>query len=170
MENVEDALRMAPNWPYTTLRDFDCGGLTFRTRSFWFYGIAPVVEPHKRQGKPVYSVLASSWMTRNTAEEFEGGMHVHSNLPAEEAARLQGFPGLHKQIMDAQPSSGSTKPYTIGLSKRSREILAIHMLGNGIPRAMGEYIAKHVKRQVLRRDDWDRVDMPPYPLFMQAGK
>lgn len=160
MENVKGVVdeKAGPAWPYTLVRDFDCGGLTNRIRAFWFYGIAPVLEPTPRRGEVEHTVMASSWKKRST-DNFP----AHEYLKAEDAERFQGFPGLGQSIMNAQPSFGAKS----GLSASSRNILAVHMLGNGVPRAMGEYIARHVKRQVMQQDDWGRVDLPPYPLFMQ---
>lgn len=162
MENVRGVIheKAGPNWPYTVVRDFDCGGLTHRIRAFWFYGIAPAVEPLPRRGEIEHSVLATSWKKRST-DNFP----AHEYLKAEEAERLQGFPGLGQAIMNAQPSYGGNS----GLSATSRNILAVQMLGNGVPRAMGEYIARHVKRQVMKHDEWDHADLPPYPLFKLAN-
>lgn len=163
MENVEGAIPAGPDWPYTILEDFDCGGATGRKRPFWFYGIAPVAEPPHRKGEREYTVLATSWNQKDADGYVFGG---HSKLDASEAARLQGYPGLGERIAFAQPSNGGKA----GLGGNARRILAVHMLGNGVPRAMGEYVARHVKRQVQKRDEWGRTDMPPYPLFMAAGK
>jgi DNA (cytosine-5)-methyltransferase 1 len=168
MENVPavlDEAGAAPKWPYTILRDYDCGGLTNRTRAFWFHGVAPVLEPAPRRGEVGIDIertlLATSWKSKSTPN-FPKLEYVQGT----QAAELQGFPGLAEKIMNAQPAYGGKS----GLSASSRNILAVHMLGNGVPRAMGEYVARHVKRQIQKRDDWDRVDLPPYPLFMQAGK
>lgn len=159
MENVPGAVIAAPPWPYTLIRDFDCGGLTNRIRGFWFYGIAPVLKPVVRQGKAEHTVLATSWKKKST-EAFPG----HEYLKAGDAGRLQGFPGLGETIMYAQPSYGANS----GLSASSRNIMAVHMLGNGVPRAMGDYVAKHVMQQIQKSNTWDRLDLPPYPLFALA--
>lgn len=165
MENVRAILdeNAAPNWPYTILRDFDCGGLTNRQRAFWFYGIAPALEPLPRRGEigidVERTVLATSWKSKSTPN-FPKLEYVQGA----EAAKLQGFPGLAEKIMNAQPSFGGKS----GLSASSRNIIAVHMLGNGVPRAMGEYVANHVKRQVLGLDCWERIDLPPFPLFLPA--
>lgn len=162
MENVEGVLfeNAGPDWPYTVIRDYDCGGLTNRKRVFWFHGIAPVLEPMPRRGEVGVDIertlLATSWKSKSTP-----GFPKLEYVKGPEAARLQGFPGLAEKIMNAQPSYGSKS----GLSDSSRNILAVHMLGNGIPRAMGEYVARHVKRQVMKGDEKDRIDLPPYPLF-----
>lgn len=162
MENVEGVLveGAGPDWPYTVIRDWDCGGMTNRERVFWFRGIAPVIEPQTRPGKVGVdierTVLASSWKSHSTPR-FPKLEYVKG----EQAAELQGFPGLGEKIMNAQPSYGGKS----GLSDSSRNILAVHMLGNGVPRAMGEYVARHVKRQVMKGDEKARTDLPPYPMF-----
>lgn len=163
MENVTGVLNAnaGPDWPCTILRDYDCGGLTNRIRAFWFYGLAPVAEPvpqsrSPRRGEAERTVLASSWKSHSTK-----GFPKLEYVKAEEAAHLQGFPGLGEKIMNAQPEHGGKS----GLSESSRNILAVHMLGNGVPREQGEYVARHVRRHVLNLDRWERTDMPPYPMF-----
>lgn len=133
MENVMGALSFAPKWPYTKLVDWDCSGNTKRKRLFWFYGITPPTPPNKRIGDGAYTVCATHY--RHRVGTKRTGMHLH--LTAEEAALLQGYNGLHTAIMMGQPK---------GLSARSKEILATHMLGNGVPHAMGKYVAEHVKK------------------------
>lgn len=138
MENVREARDYAPRWDYAFIRDWDCGGLTHRRRGFWFYGCDAPTPPAKRPGEPEYSVLASNWNRR-------GGNVVaaHSGLRAEDAARLQGFNGLDERIKAGQPG-WITPRSSKGLSDRAREVLAIHMLGNGVPQAMGQFVARHV--------------------------
>jgi site-specific DNA-cytosine methylase len=140
MENVREAAPFAPSWPHTFLRDWDCGGLTHRARGFWFYGLRAAPKPTKREGQAEYSVLASNWNRRESGDKLKG----HLYLSPDEAARLQGYPGLDDKIIQAQPGwLGDDQRWT-GVSKASREILATHMLGNGVPHAMALYIAKHV--------------------------
>lgn len=137
MENVQGAIPFGPHWPRIMLEDFDCGGLTFRERPFWFYGIPPCIEPPYRIGKREHSVMASNWKVRTGQKN--GGTHgLHQKLTPAEAARLQGYAALDERIMSQQPG---------GVTPGSRRCLAIHMLGNGVPRAMGEYIAKHVTKE-----------------------
>jgi site-specific DNA-cytosine methylase len=138
MENVREARAAAPEWDYTFVRDWDCGGLTHRRRGFWFYGCDAPLQPNKRPGQPEYSVLASSWNKRGMKR-----MHGHTGLAACEAARLQGFNGLDEKIKAAQPG-WITERSSSGLSERAREVLAVHMLGNGVPMAMGLFVARHV--------------------------
>lgn len=139
MENVREALPFAPAWDYVFLRDWDCGGFTHRRRGFWFWGVeAPPAAP-KRPGTPEYSVLASNWNKRGSNR-----IHGHLYLPPNRAAELQGFPDLAARIIEGQPGWMSAEGTWKGVNARSREILATHMIGNGVPRALGLYIARYI--------------------------
>lgn len=139
LENVREAAPYAPRWQKVFLRDWDCGGLTHRSRGFWFHGLPTAPKPHKRTGSPAYSVLASAWNQRG-ATKLAG----HAHLEPKEAARLQGFPELAQAIIDGQPGGKRADGRYTGMSLASRKVLATHMLGNGVPHAMGLYIANHV--------------------------
>jgi len=112
---------------FIKLRDWDCGGQTFRTRMFWIYPPNLVLVPPKRPGKPEYSVLACSWKGHNSKNKK---MRMHSNLSIEEAAALQGFPNL------AKPLRKMGKQY------------AVSLIGNGVPLMMGRFIAKAIKHSM----------------------
>jgi site-specific DNA-cytosine methylase len=139
LENVREAKPFAPSWDYVFLRDWDCGGLTHRTRGFWFYGFPPPAKPAPRPGTPEYSVLASNWNKRG-GNKISGHLYVSPH----EAGRLQGFPDLPDKIMSAQPGWIGKQGKVHGVSKTSREILATHMIGNGVTHAVGLYIAQHI--------------------------
>lgn len=139
MENVREARAAAPDWDYVFLRDFDCGGLTHRRRGFWFYGLEAPPSPAKRDGNIEYSVLASNWNRRGSNR-----IHGHLHLSAADAGRLQGFPELPEKIINGQPGWKKSSGEWDGVSARSREVLATHMCGNGVPKAMGGYIAQYV--------------------------
>lgn len=139
MENVREALPAAPNWDYVFIRDFDCGGLTYRRRGFWFYGVDAPPAPIKKSGQPEYSVLASHWNKRGSNK-----LRSHLHLSAADAARLQGFPELAEKIINGQPGWKKSSGHWAGVSETSREILATHMCGNGVPKAMGSYIAQYI--------------------------
>lgn len=127
MENVRGLLRagiMPPEWLAIKLRDWDCGGMTFRTRIFWIYPATLILVPSKRPGRPEYSVLASSWKGHDSANKK---MRMHSTLTIKRAAELQGYPELARTL---EP-----------LGKR----YAVNLLGNGVPKAMGQYIAGATK-------------------------
>lgn len=160
MENVPPAVKApsAPGWPHVLLRDWDCGGLTFRNRAFWFYGLPPPPVPKRRGGNPAYSVLATSWKKRHVAHTHNVRyMHGHSGLSAAEAARLQGFPGAASELIDR---------YTAGqfLNKGAAEKVAVHLLGNGVPRAMGGYVARYVNASLDDDCFWAETGLP---LFQQ---
>ena len=134
MENVPAVLRYTqePNWPYVELVDYDCGGNTKRKRLFWFYNLIAPTPPNKRTGEAAYTVCATHY--KNRVGTKRTGMHLH--LTAEQAAELQGYPSLYTCIKAGQPKD---------LSEASKEILAVHMLGNGVPHAVGKYIAEHIR-------------------------
>ncbi|MBE0691335.1 MAG: DNA cytosine methyltransferase [Anaerolineae bacterium] len=143
MENVREARRFAPNWAYVFLRDFDCGGKTHRRRGFWFYNLPAPPRPAARRGEAEYCVLASHWNYRRTSR-----LRSHKQLTAAQAADLQGYPDLSERIISGQPGRKRSDGRWDGLSERSREILAVHMLGNGVPHAMGNYIAHYVATMI----------------------
>jgi len=132
MENVRGAKNspyLPQEWFPIRLRDWDCGGKTWRTRVFWIYPPHLILSPPKRSGKPEYSVLSTSWKTRN--QEPDGkGFRGHEYISVEKAAELQGYPEL------------------IPILKPLGRAYAVSLLGNGVPRAMGEYIANQVIKAV----------------------
>lgn len=139
MENVTQVKEYGPNWPSEIIRDYDAGGLTHRTRRFWYYGCDAHEKPPTREGDAELSVLASQWKNRGK----DGRKSYRQQVTAEEAARLQGFEGLHTKIMNGQPS---------GITDKQRQILAIHMIGNGVPLHMGLYVAKHILKEVYKEE------------------
>lgn len=127
MENVRGLLSsgiMPTDWSAIKLRDWDCGGMTFRTRIFWICPPTLILVPAKRPGKPEYSVLAFSWKGHDSVNKK---MRLQSNLTIKKAAELQGYPELVKAL---EP-----------LGRR----YAISLLGNGVPKSMGKYIAEAIK-------------------------
>lgn len=157
MENVWGARKSPniPDWPVTRLCDWDCGGLTKRVRAFWFYGIDPAIKPAVKSGRrdAAYSVMATSWKDRKWSKRDRDT--YPQRLPYE-AATLQGFPGLANTIIDNLPA---------GMTPRSKEIFAVHMLGNGVPMAMGRYVAQHVREVLAGHDTWQMTGLP---LFTQC--
>lgn len=170
MENVILAQKASPDWPYVDIIDSDIGGLTKRKRRFWFYGLPPAPKPVHDKEKykaAAYSVLASSRSNRGKSWAIK----YFSHYQPDEAAKLQGFPGLEKEIMEAAtavaiPKGVDKKTYPQrypdeaaelqgfkeldevimsafprGMSKTSKEYLAVHLLGNGWTKAMSIYIA-----------------------------
>src|SRR5690242_13886142 len=60
MENVRGVLghpAVPSSWSATVLRDWDCGGYTYRTRAFWTWPFE-VDPPPRREGRPEHSVMA----------------------------------------------------------------------------------------------------------------
>lgn len=113
------------------LRDWDCGGNTHRKRVFFVWPgclvdqFSPV--PLVRPGRPSLSVLASSWKTGREKRSLLSG------LSPVEAGRLQGFPDVAEKMLLEGDSSRL-------FSGR----LIVHVLGNGVPRSMGIWIAQNV--------------------------
>jgi len=144
MENVRGALGH-PNLPASgaipcIVRHWDLGGLTKRIRVFWFWPpelglFARMRVPAKRPGwsRAAYSVTASC----GARPQNRG----HSMLKAREAARLQGFPELCRFPNRAH-------------HYLSNEV-AVWLLGNGVPREMGEWCARIVAEWLARRQDGD---------------
>lgn len=96
----------------------------YHAQVFWVWPATLVLVPPKRPGKPEHSVLASSWKGHDSQNKK---MRMHSHLTLERAAELQGYPEL---IESLRPLGNK---------------YAVMLLGNGVPKAMGEYIAKAVK-------------------------
>lgn len=143
MENIREAKPYAPRWDYVFLRDWDCGGFTHRRRGFWFYGVDAPPAPAGRTGTPEYSVLASNWNRRGRTK-----LHGHLHLTPQRAAELQGFPQLADKIIKCQPGWLREDGKWDGVSAFSRDVLATHMLGNGVTAATGRYIAQYVTAMI----------------------
>lgn len=143
MENVREAKPYAPRWDYVFLRDWDCCGFTHRTRGFWFYGLDAPPAPPRRPGTPEYSALASNWNRRGLTK-----LHGHLHLTPQRAAELQGFPQLAEKIIHSQPGWLRQDGKWDGVSAFSRDVLATHMIGNGVTAAVGHYIAEYVATMI----------------------
>jgi len=139
MENVEGARHsrdIPDEWFPAVLRDYDCGGETYRKRYFWTWPFALLQPSRRRDGVPSYSVLATtgrrgrglSVATQDRVSLLPG------NLPLAEYERLQGVEGITGELMRC----------------RSSKAFAIHVLGNGVPMAMGSFVARSVALSVTR--------------------
>ena len=131
MENLRGVLKknlVPDDWAAVKLRDWDCGGNTFRTRVFWIYPATLILVPPKRPGKPEYSVLAHSYKEHGSINKQNPRML--GKISINKAAELQGFPELTKPL---EPMGNR---------------YAIMLLGNGVPKAMGLYIALSIKKYV----------------------
>lgn len=131
MENVRGAAAspfIPSHWHSTDLCDWHCGGLTKRVRRFWTHP-QRITPPTDRPGYEAaeYSVLASSWKVRTGIKGKGGSRGMRQKTSIAEAERLQGF---------ALPPDS--------IAKHSKRV-AIHLLGNGVPLAMGAHIAKQAR-------------------------
>ena len=125
MENVSGAKNspaIPRDWHPAIVRDFEAGGLTMRKRFFWTWPFSLFdTAPSGRQGS--LSVLASS------GKRVKGKAGYLCGITVKRAAELQGFPELAERLSSVFSKEG-----------------AIHVLGNGVPRAMGNFIASQVVR------------------------
>lgn len=132
MENLLTARKspgLPEDWLFVKLRDWDCGGLTHRKRAFWVWPPTLIFAPPKRPGKPEYSVLKNSGRQKLSLQQRrDKTFRTHEKpLTLKQAAELQGWPEMAEILKDMSAA------YAVGL------------LGNGVPRAMGTYIAKAIK-------------------------
>lgn len=133
MEEVVDAgVLNHPDIPtdvrVAILRDWDCGGKTERVRGFWHRGCS-IIPPATRDGKGEWSVLARSW-DKVVSDGPRARVCMHSNLSSRRACELQGFPEFMEHIEDER--------------RVIPDKLIVHMMGNGVPRAMGEWVVRAV--------------------------
>jgi DNA (cytosine-5)-methyltransferase 1 len=132
MENVPAAhkSRYIPKaWHNVVLRDWDCGGQTSRKRRIWTYPFTLQVPP-KREGKPSHSVMATTYKRGKSTNPFvTAKSYLPGDLKLEDYGKLQGCQDLVR-----------------GLSKYnfSRSTI-IQLIGNGVPLAMGEHVARAAK-------------------------
>lgn len=136
MENVRGALNhpaIPSDWNAAIIRDWDCGGLTNRTRAFWTWPHF-MFAPAKRPGTPSRSVVASTNRQGSRGESTyanERGF-LDANLPTAEYGRLQGAEGITARLEQ------------LSASKR----FIVNVLGNGVPLAMGRYVANATMQYV----------------------
>jgi DNA (cytosine-5)-methyltransferase 1 len=128
MENVRQAANskhIPRDWSKSIVRDWDCGGLTNRTRAFWSWPFL-IMEPGGREaGTASHSVMASTHKRGNSKYVTDKGF-LRGDLPVEEYARLQGAPEIGEQLNNHKASKA----------------FAVHCLGNGVPLAIGRHVAK----------------------------
>ena len=139
MENVvgaEDSQAIPAHWHRVNIRDWDCGGRTHRVRRFWSWPF-PIEAPAHRDGEPEWSLMATSWKVR-TGIKNGGSTGMHQTMTIEKAQELQGFTLPEKS-----------------LALHSKRV-AIHLLGNGVPLAMGQWVAGQVYRQTAEARQGDK--------------
>lgn len=138
MENVRGAMDhtlIPDDWNVAVLRDWDCGGLTSRTRAFWTWPM-PMLAPPRRPGQPSHSVMASTYKRGRSDNPFVvAKSYLPGDLPIEEYARLQGADEIGRRLIEHKASKA----------------FAVHCLGNGVPLAMGRYVARAVMAAMDRR-------------------
>lgn len=138
MENVRGAMEhpsIPAAWNVQTLRDWDCGGLTHRTRAFWTWPM-PILAPSRRAAPdpdtgamPSRSVMASTYKRGRSDNPFlDAKGYLPGDLPLMEYARLQGMELMTQRLMEH------------GVSRQ----MAVTFLGNGVPLATGLWVARHV--------------------------
>jgi DNA (cytosine-5)-methyltransferase 1 len=135
MENVAGALNhpdVPKDWHPAVLRDWDCGGETNRKRAFWTWPFM-VMDPVPRPGDASHSVMATTYKRgKSTSQYVIDKGFLPGDLPIEEYERLQGVPGHTRELIKAG----------------ANRAIAVHLLGNGVPLAMGKYIARAVKQSM----------------------
>ena len=143
MENVRGAEKsgaIPSDWSPIRLRDWDCGGLTSRKRTFfcWPLSLAMMIQPPpKRSGKPDYTVTCSAFDHGNYSNTWFAGYKFLS-LP--DGGRLQGFPELGEEFERRRREKHDPMTKLFGGT----------LLGNGVPRHMGRWVAEGVKRWTER--------------------
>lgn len=133
MENVTAAIGhpdIPDEWFPCILRDSDCGGLTSRRRAFWTWPFA-VMQPSPNGIRGERSVMASTWK-RGAGQYVDDKGFLPGNLPIREYGRLQGA----DEIAEALEEHHASRAF------------AVTVLGNGVPLAMGRYIARATAQAV----------------------
>jgi DNA (cytosine-5)-methyltransferase 1 len=133
MENVPRAIEsefIPDDWHSVILSDWDCGGLTGRKRRFWtfpFTVVPPVKRPITDDSRPALSVMSTTYKRGKSDNPFVKAKHyLPGDLPIERYGELQGFEAVAR---------GLDK---YGFSRRT----IIQLLGNGVPHALGSYVAQ----------------------------
>jgi DNA (cytosine-5)-methyltransferase 1 len=135
MENVLKTVRhpaVPADWFPALLRDWDCGGLTARRRVFFSWPFA-ILSPSRAPGDASHSVMATSWKRGSSKSQYvKDKGFLPGDLPIEEYARLQGAEEIGQRLVAAHSSKA----------------FAVHVLGNGVPLAMGRAVARAVKEAI----------------------
>lgn len=136
MENVQQVIGhpgIPKDWHFAKLRDWDCGGFTSRVRCFWTWPFM-LLEPCRAPGDPEHSVMATTWKRGSSNSQYvKDKGFLPGDLTIEEYARLQGAGEIGQRLIE----------------HRVNKSFAVHVLGNGVPVAMGRYIARAVKQNCV---------------------
>lgn len=133
MENVRGAVGhpdVPREWNQCLLRDCDCGGHTLRKRAFWTWPMMIWEPGGKAPGEYEHSVMATSWKRGSSDSQYvKDKGFLPGDLPVMEYARLQGAEAIGEKLQEYKAG----KPF------------AVHVLGNGVPLALGRYVARAVR-------------------------
>ena len=140
MENVPDAPTPTGAIGWATTRDADCGGLTSRTRRFWWAGLPPLDLPVATKCPPTYPsvvcdareqpiAIGGSGKVKKRPNQTGGtAPHEGRRLSVGDMLERQGFP---RDLLE-------TSALTVTAKRQ--------MIGNGVPLSMGRAVAKEVRR------------------------
>lgn len=145
MENVTNVMHrghdaIPPEWTPTQINDWNCGGITSRTRAFWTWPMTIMSAPKRPQDRTGVQGVDYPWPLV-MASTYRRGAHSHPSNVA------KGFLGgdfplpFYGDLMGADIVRARLAE--VGGAKARQMI--IHMLGNGVPLAMGRHVARQVK-------------------------
>lgn len=139
MEEIPQALTASANIPRgawsVMLTDSEAGGLTKRRRAFlsWPWPIPAIFEKVGERAAASPSLLAQTYKRgrdkRADDKAMPYGYLTCSGLTVEKMAELQGWPELAEPLRE------------LGANRQTASIL----LGNGVPRALGQYVAHEIR-------------------------
>jgi DNA (cytosine-5)-methyltransferase 1 len=141
MENVIGAKKspfLPSEWTHFTVKDYDCGGNTERRRTFWFWPFElafSVMLPPRKRGKGELSLLASDG---RRGEKGGWSRQGHPGIKTADAGKLHGFPELGIELAENEYITNK---------------LGVHLIGNGVPYAMGIWVAQSVARWLQKEEE-----------------
>lgn len=111
--------------------DFDCGGKTQRKRLFVFWPGIAVLSPQIQHRRGELSVMASSY--KSGAKRAARGMRAGATPM--EAGEAQGWPEIAETMLESGDKA-----------RLFPHRFVVHVLGNGVPRAMGQWVAGVIRQ------------------------
>jgi len=140
MENVKGTIgheAIPADWQACLLKDCDVGGLTKRVRAFYTWPFWLMTPPLGNGMNAAYSVMATSWKRGSSDSQYvKDKGFLPGDLPIQEYARLQGADEIGARLLE----------------HKANKSFAVHVLGNGVPIAMGKYIAQSVIKSMYGGD------------------